>query len=366
MKSVSEEAQQTHQPLRVLKIIALALLLLVLLEIALQTRSHLKFGQSVFNLLSNETRYVTDPVSGMLTLRPNKTFKGKESELVTNAEGLRSAPVPSERPATSLRLVFIGASSVMGAYAKTNNETSSALLQQLLAAQKPGRQVEVINAGIAGYSLRQQKQMLEFTAGRYQPDGFIVYSGINDFASYCRAGKTRQPDKLARLPQLSLPSWLLTTDLLLKNTVMLRPKSASAVDMVDPATVDLSGFRRAFADLLQTAVSAGKPVLVVTNTRAYRPGQPLSQQLALSETARYYNSCFDVAALHQLYDLHNAQIRQLAAEFAAPLLDLDAIMPGGRKYFVDATHFSYQGEQLFAKALADLITQQQLFSGAQP
>lgn len=364
MKSVSDKELQAHQPLRVLKVIGLALLLLMLLEIALQTRSHLKFGQSVFNLLSNETRYVTDPVSGMLTLRPNKTFKGKESELVTNAEGLRSAPVATTRDAASLRLVFIGASSVMGAYAKTNDETSAALLQQLLTHQYPGRQVEVINAGIAGYSLRQQQQMLEFTAKRYQPDGFILYSGINDFASYCRAGNP--PEKtVARLPQLSLPSWLLTTDLLLKNTVMLRPKSASAVDMVDPASLDLSGFRQSFASVLQSAGAAGKPVLVVTNTRAYRPDQPLTQQLALSETARYYNSCFDVAALHQLYDLHNAQIRQLAGEFHAPLLDLDAVMPGGRKYFVDASHFSFAGEQLFAKALADLITRQQLFGGAQ-
>lgn len=346
---------------KVLKVLLLTILLFIALELLLQIRSHLKFGQSVFNLLTNETRYVKNEQTGLLTLRPNKTFSGKDSELITNAEGLRNYQVDPQRADNSVRLVFIGASSVMGAYAKTNNHTSSALLQQNLSLKYPQKKIEVINAGIAGYSLRQQQQMLEFVDEVYNPDGYLFYSGINDFASYCKKAYKSLDSESYQLPQLKLPSWLLTTDLLLKNTVQLRPKSSSAKEMVLAKDVDLTGFRESFEKVLRTANLNNKPILVITNTRAYRADQPLELQLTLSETARFYNSCFDVAALHQLYDLHNEQIIQLANKYNYPVLVLEKEIPGGRKNFSDATHFSYAGEQLFAEALEKKIISSYIF-----
>lgn len=360
----SEYTTVQPKPLhKVLGIIILSFLLFLILELLLQIRSHIKFGQSVFNLLTNETRYVTNPDTGLLTLRPDKIFKGKDSELVTNNEGLRNDPVELQRPNDSLRLVFIGASSVMGAYAKTNKHTSSAILQQKLTEHFPQKKIEVINAGIAGYSLKQQRQMLEFVEHRYKPDGYLIYSGINDFASYCKKNKNVANTRIFKLPQLTIPSWLLTADLLLKNTVQLRPKTTSGTEMVLAQDVDLTPFRQSFEKVLNAAKQKNKPVLVVTNTRAYRPEQPIEQQLSLSETARFYNSCFDVAALHQLYDLHNEQIIQLANNLNYPVLELEKEIPGGRKFFADATHFSYEGEQLFAEALAKKIISSHVFLG---
>jgi archaeosine-15-forming tRNA-guanine transglycosylase len=56
------------------RVVLLTVLLIVALEFALQVKSHLFRGQSVFNLLSNQTRYVMNPDSGLKTLRPESGF----------------------------------------------------------------------------------------------------------------------------------------------------------------------------------------------------------------------------------------------------------------------------------------------------
>ncbi|WP_333797326.1 SGNH/GDSL hydrolase family protein [Rheinheimera sp.] len=348
---------------RSLQIISVTVVLLLLTEIALQVRSHLKFGQSVLNLFTNETRYITHPVSGLLTLRPNSHFKGKESEVISNAEGLRNAPVSHPKPADTIRLVYIGASTVMGAYAINNQQTGSALLEKLLQKQSLNKKVEVINAGIPGYSLRQQKLMLDYVGRHYKPDGYLLYTGNNDFAGYCKQNNSKKSTLTAQLPHLKMPSWLLTPELILKNTVHLRPK-ASTGQKIDPDNLDFSAFEQSFRALLTSAKLQQKQVLVLTNTKAYRQEQPVAEQMKLSETARFYNACFELADLHRLYEAHNLRIKQIAKEFNFPVLDVEQILPGGRAYFVDATHFNYKGELLLAEKLSEIIIRNKMFGVA--
>lgn len=51
----------------------------------------------------------------------------------------------------------------------------------------------------------------------------------------------------------------------------------------------------------------------------------------------------------------NAFIRELAAEYQCPLVDVDALIPKTKDYFLDSNHFTPAGMQLIAGALADVI-----------
>ena len=332
-----------------------AFVLLLALETAMQVRSHLRNGQSVLNAFTQETRYVVDPRTGLKVLRPNHVFVGSQVEMRTNSLGLRSPEISASKDPGTVRIAVIGASTVMGAYTSRNEGTFALRLDALLEASHPDRNFEVINAGIAGYGLIEQSQMLEKIILPLAPDLVIAYPGFNDFAGYCRS-ESDKPDAPKRpgrqgLPLVETPAWLLSIELLTKNTVALRTPPITSTSTRSVDSIDLTDYRKKLDVLGKLAQKSRVPVVLSSNARAYRPEQALAEQQALSETARYYNPCFDLDGLHKLYDLHNEEIKAAAARFELPFIPLDKEIPGGRTYFVDASHFSDAGEQLAAERL---------------
>ncbi len=336
---------------RIGAIVLAAAAIFVVLEAVLQVRSHLRFGQSVFNALRGETRYVEDERTGLKLLRPNRVFPGKEVEIRTNSLGLRSPEVSPARAPGSLRVAVVGASTVMGEMAHSNEATFAALLGERLRQRYPGRQVEVVNAGISGYRLADQVRMLRQIVLPLRPDLVIAYPGFNDFADYCRDNASVPAAQRQGLPLLTLPGWLLTVDAVRRKTVFLRTASPGRKTVRDPDAVDLAPYRGRLESLVAAAHGAGVPLLLATNARAYRAEQPVEEQMRLSEQARYFNPCFDLPGLNALYDRHNAEIVDVGRRLGVPVLPLHERIPGGRRYFADASHFAPAGERLAADTI---------------
>lgn len=346
----------------VLLVVALALLTLVLVEAALQLRAHFRQGQSVFNALRAETRYVRDERLGIPLLRPNRVLSGSEITLRSNSLGLRSEDL-APRPAPGvIRIAVLGASTVMGAYAASNEDTFPYRMQALLNARADGHRYEVVNAGIAGLTLREQAILLENVVAGLSPDLVVAYPGFNDFTGYCeppaRATKTSADRSL---PQIRLPEWLLTVDLLTKNSASLR-QLPDTLDLQrkDPDALDLSHYARALDRLDQIARAHDMQLVMSTMARSFREEQPPAEQRELAGTALHYYRCFDLAGLHALYDRHNATIEAFARDHDIPLVRLAQHIPGGRTYFVDAGHFSASGEQRAAEAITAFLSEQGL------
>ncbi len=100
----------------------------------------------------------------------------------TNADGFRvpslDYELPKKKPAGQLRLAVLGSSAVQLA---TDYETTlPGSLRTVLREKLPGRDVEVINAGIQSCVSRQSIAHLLFTVADYQPDIVILYDGFND------------------------------------------------------------------------------------------------------------------------------------------------------------------------------------------
>jgi hypothetical protein len=345
---------------RVFQAVLCAVILLLLAELAAQVRSQLRFGQSVFNALSAQTMYETDPATGLLLLRPNMVFPGSEKVIRSNSLGLRSPEIKEPRVPGSLRIAVIGASTVMGAYAADNSKTFPAMMDARLKTLFPERKVEVINAGIVGYGLPEQRRMLTRRVAPLHPDLVIVYPGFNDFAGYCRKDKTKAEFVPQGLPMLQMPSWLLSSELLIKNTGALRELAVPQRGLVDASVLDIKTYVENLNRLIASGQRRGITMVLATNARSYRRDQPVEVQLQLSETARFYNDCFDLENLHVLYERHNAAIQAAAAQARVPVVDLQSLIPGGTRYFVDSSHFSETGENLAATALVDFLVQADL------
>ncbi|MEZ5529345.1 MAG: hypothetical protein R3E57_05370 [Porticoccaceae bacterium] len=337
-------------PRKVALSVVWALGLFLVAEFALQLRSQIRYGASVFNVLSAETTYQFHEDLQLKLLRPSAVIQGSQAVIETNSMGLRSPELPVEKGKSDLRVVLLGASSVMGTYTRANEEIVSYRLEAYLDEAFPDRRIDVINAGIAGYGLQDQRRMFEELIVPMKPDLLIWYSGFNDISGYCRK-QSKSDATIRRLPQLQLPSWLLSIELVTKNSLWLRTTAASKQDVIDPESINLERYRNDVDALLSSVALRKIPMLVATNARSFRSDMPMQMQLALSETARYYNSCFDLAGLHKVYDRHNDILAERAQAYNFPVLKMDQLVPGGREYFGDATHFSVKGSDYVARLI---------------
>jgi lysophospholipase L1-like esterase len=100
----------------------------------------------------------------------------------TNEDGFRIPAahyaLPKQKPAGQLRIAFLGGSLVQ--LASTFDTALPGSLRTILRRQYPGRDIEVINAGIQSCVSRQSLAQLLFSVVDYHPDIVILYDGGND------------------------------------------------------------------------------------------------------------------------------------------------------------------------------------------
>ncbi len=87
-------------------------------------------------------------------------------------------PLPKTKPPAQLRIAMLGGSLVQ--LASTFDTTLPGSLRTLLRKTYPGRDIEVINAGIQSSVSRQSLVQLLLTVVDYHPDIVILYDGGND------------------------------------------------------------------------------------------------------------------------------------------------------------------------------------------
>lgn len=349
---VSEQASGGNALRGVGRVVLLTALLILSLEFALQVRSHIRNGQSVFNLLTNETRYVVDPTSGIKTLRPDSSLVGSTITIDTNSFGLRSPEIALEREPHSFRMAVVGASAVMGELAASNEATFSRILERELRASFPANRIDVINAGISGHRIADQRRMIESVVLAHEPDLILMYSGFNDFADYCKL--EAEPSTRKGLPALKMPDWVLSFEAIERHTGFLGPVVQSH-EILRPEMLDLGPYRNELEQIADLVSARGVALVLVTNAKAYGRSQTPAQQQHLAGEQLRFTPCFDLAGMLDLYDIHNDAIRQAGEQHGFRVFDLSAVLPEDSAYFADATHFNPAGEELVAQHLHDFL-----------
>lgn len=102
------------------------------------------------------------------------------SHVAINSRGLREREIAPEKPAGMYRVLMLGDSFVEGSQVPMD-QTISRRLEEQLSAVVPTRQVQVINAGNAGFGTAQELLFFEHEGQGYQPDVVVlVYFIDND------------------------------------------------------------------------------------------------------------------------------------------------------------------------------------------
>ncbi len=91
-----------------------------------------------------------------------------------NEQGFRYGPVQREKPAGTWRAFALGDSQTYGAGVQAEESWPAQAEATLRGLSDPGRTLQLINAGISGYTSLQAKRLIELTLLDYQPDLIIV------------------------------------------------------------------------------------------------------------------------------------------------------------------------------------------------
>jgi hypothetical protein len=111
----------------------------------------------------------------------------------TNALGFRGPDIEVPRPASTLRLLFLGDGTTL------NNQTPEAatfpfLVRDALASRRPGGEVDIAVGAVSGYQLEQELELLRADAGRLRPSVVIVGFSWNDWTETTMRGPGLGPE----------------------------------------------------------------------------------------------------------------------------------------------------------------------------
>jgi len=300
--------------------------------------------------------------------RPFAPLPGSNERL--SSRGFREPDFADYKPPATTRIVCMGDSSTFGVVYHgsdrfTFNPTYSAELQTLLNTETGSARVEVINAGVIGYSTLQGLRLLKHVVRDWAPDVITLRYGTNDH------WRSDPNHVLAVEPRTAVARW--TQDWLLEKRtyqmlVRLRDSShreglkllASLPEPLPappgpPANrVPLPEFEFNLRRLVAEGRALGAQVVLIT-----APLAPVTAEIAQDRGFLQrvgYDSMDEVVTQHALYE---EVVRVVAADLGVPLLDSsrDFAARGPERFFTryDPVHPNADGHRAIARDLAALL-----------
>lgn len=165
------------------------------------------FGAGV---LPRPDLYLDDPSVGK-RMRPGWSGDEFEAPVTINSKGLRNPEIAYEKPADTYRILALGDSWTFG-FRMNEPDAYPRQLERLLnasaATRGDTRKIEVINAGVVGYSTDQEAAYLATEGWKYSPDLVLVnFYPVNDTHNKLYKYKRREALRELHPWLLSLYEW---------------------------------------------------------------------------------------------------------------------------------------------------------------
>lgn len=278
--------------------------------------------------------------------RPNQVIRSNfivEGEYRINFFGLRNKEFSEKKPEGVLRIICLGNSNTFG-WKQKEEDAYPQQLQKLFDANRPELKLEVINAGITGYSSYQGKIFLREKILKLQPDLVTVNYGWNDLLP----AKFGIQDKEQKLP----PQWVLDIQNLFSRTTLYQVLKSLWVGSFakregikkGAARVSLPDFQQNLIEIERTCRENGVPVVFLTNPIAsieafWGPGK--------TSKVHILNKAYNDAIIG-LSDTHNFYVLDVTALF----LHRADLYDNGKTDFI---HYNALGHKLVAQILYEYL-----------
>ncbi len=268
-----------------------------------------------------------------------------------NSLGYRGPEITIPKPDGVFRIVAIGGSTTYST-GTTSEESYPALLQQALNEQGYPK-VEVINAGMSGYSSWESLVNVAFRLPELEPDMIIWYAAPNDIVPREQGSEDcYRGDNALRGLNVARGLWV-ERDEPLSPFALYRFIAINLGWMPNPLNLN-SAFElpdvRCNEDppgtTLDQRVAANRPVYYERNLRNILYMAQGNGVIPMLSTWAYYVDGDRPAYWRTAVDEENTIVRDLAAEFDTPFYDLAESYPVGADYWEpDGIHMIAAGTQ---------------------
>jgi lysophospholipase L1-like esterase len=349
----------TEQPIRIptrrkiLYLGVLVVLLLGLFEGGLRLRAWIRYGSA--STAVRDPMMVHDEAAGLWVPRPGYEVKGAKIHIRVNSLGFRGPEFSRVKPAGTFRIVVLGASTTFSAEASSNDVIWTVRLQEKLNEAAPDRHIEVINAGVPGYSASENLRNLKHRVLPLDPDLVIYYEANNEIARDTRelAIGQRLTDSAGNLQ----PSWAralsrvsLLFDLAYKNLAIASRSRDGGKRRIDRVPPELpQRFIGILGEMKRELAARNVPLVLSTFVVKYRRDQARATQIANADVSFYYMPWMSIDGLLDAMDTYNAAIIDYGRREGLPVVDDRNAVPPDADHFVDCMHFADKGNEAMAE-----------------
>lgn len=295
-------------------------------------------------------------------MRPDQRLEG----VTINAQGFRGATVAREKPAGTVRVIALGGSVAFGQGASRDEAVWTAHLARVLAAQLPGRTVEVMNAATQGYDSMQERLLLETELLDLRPDLVLVLDGWNDMnastgvdaskplvmGTFYEVDRVLTQSKQWAQNVLRLSAVHRAIERGLDRAARSRALEAGERWRVHPDAV--GRYRRNLDAMCRLARSVDAPLVIVAQPELFARAEPVPT--AEVEVRTKVDEGGYAAHVRANYPLFRDQARAAAEAGGARFVDGTTIFDGRPDaVFVDQVHVNDRGNELIAESLAPAV-----------
>ncbi len=281
--------------------------------------------------------------------RPGSVGTFYRSEWRINRLGFRGPEIEREK-GDHFRIVALGESTTFGATLNPQDLPWTEVLEQRIAAELVcERSVQVINAGVPGFTLANNLSRMRGEILPLEPDLILSYHGYNGFPYILQQ---IPPVRVGNAPRLhSRPSQILARGELAIRQWWFRRRyrEARAIDAAD-LQVDLK--RSRYADLYRRLMILSGTHGVETVLLTFNMAVDADSS---AEVIRFYEPMIpDVWARVLANRLHTRLVHEIAGEFDALSVDTSADLDGAyRDAFIDVAHYTQPGRERLAANIFD-------------
>jgi hypothetical protein len=334
-------------------------------EAALRVRAWIKYGTAGADA---DGQLIFDETARIYVPRPGYEVHSAVQSIRINSLGFRGEEFTREKPANTIRIACVGASTTYCTGATSNEAAWPQQLEKRLKKKYAGFNWQVINAGVPGHRMKDCLANLRHRVLPLQPDLVIFYEANNQMASDTRRLAEERGLAHRQSGALSPPVKFLSNVSLLFHLCYMNLRIVASHQ--DDTSKTLQGLPENLPDTYVAAIAElhgelktrNIPLVMSEFAVKYRRDQDRATQIKNADVAFYYMPWMSIDDLLSGMELYNRALVQYAQSNDVPMVrDVDSI-PADATHFADCIHLADAGCAMLADRFLDCLERADLIA----
>ncbi len=297
---------------------------------------------------------------------------------IHNSFGFRGAETTIKKPEGVYRIVTIGGSTTYTQGVKDWKKDFARQLERELRTAYNTEDIEVINAGLPGYSTWESLINLQINVLQLEPDLIIIYHAINDVQPRLVNPKDYKGDNSGDIRQWKeAPIPLLFKSTFIRLLTGINPSGLYRFVRVGRRTAyqfDEEGFvERLNGSYMETLeknppiyfernlinmilIAEGNGIDVLLSTWTYRKHFSSGEDYFIPN----FISSVERPAFQMAVEEHNEVVKKIGIKYNLPVYDFDSEMSSEEDLWVEPVHLTEKGVDMKAKLFTKYIVSEKL------